>query len=69
MDIKAHYSKLNSYQQLNEVYKLTFHYFCQAQPQPQFHFSWGLSWLYFQLIQPTTQPPNHPTNHPDEYGF
>ena len=29
----------------------------QALAQP----SWGLSWLYFHLIQPPTHPTTHPT--------
>ena len=26
--------------------------------------SLGMSWFYFQLIQPTTHPPTHPSTHP-----
>ena len=31
--------------------------FAKLSPSPNSSFGWGLSWLYFQLIQPLTNPP------------
>ena len=37
-----------------------------AKLSPSSNFSLGLSWLYFQLIQPATQPATHPSGQVSE---